>query len=365
VAYLTHSQYGRNGNEIAKNNSSKKYTGRSLGKPSTVDRDYTEKGTCKYNEKEKVTVAKEGTGESVSVRVTNDATNAWSNTAGVWSSNINGQSNGSTILSMEFTLATTGVLNFEYSVSSQSTQDIMSYTIQKEGTTILEGEKISGTSRGTIEETLKYEEKAHILEAGNYTILFQYKKNRTVNLGLDKGYVRNVEVLDGIETREEVIGEGGVLAATTGNIYGIYDLSGSGAELVAAWNAEVENTYNSIRLYGEGVTNENGESTKYVTAYHNASTTSKPSNTTCILGDATYEVPSWFSDAETCVTTTRPFFSRGAAYGNSTAAGVFAVQNTEGMNSGGNTFRIVLPRSLIAKQRKSYVVQEIVLCSFL
>ena len=58
VAYLTQSKYGKYGNkdytgankEVYKNDSSSYYTGRSLGKPSTIVDEYSPNGTCKYDE---------------------------------------------------------------------------------------------------------------------------------------------------------------------------------------------------------------------------------------------------------------------------------------------------------------------------
>jgi len=60
TAYLTHSQYGRNQNEIAKNDSSARYTGRSLGKPSTARDENSVEGTYTYNVIEGMTASTTG-----------------------------------------------------------------------------------------------------------------------------------------------------------------------------------------------------------------------------------------------------------------------------------------------------------------
>jgi len=171
VAYLTHSQYGRNGNEIAKNDSSGYYTGRSLGSPSTESKQYSTQGTYKYN--------------------------------------------------------------------------------------VVEG----------------------------------------------------------------------MLASTSGNIYGIYDTSGGLWEYTAAW--DTESTNGAISSYGSSFASEKGESTKYATVYHNGTINAYPTKEKCILGDATYETLSWFDDKGYCVSDTKPFFIRGGFYSDTTDAGVFTSNNDD------------------------------------
>ena len=232
VAYLTQSIYGRCTNsttctEVYKNNSSGYYTGRSENRPS--DNVYTYEGTYVYNQnKEEITIAG---GTNITPIITNDTTYPWTNNNGVYSSGNSAQDDTTSTLTYTFTLTDKGVVSFDYSVSSENSWDKMKYTISKDSTTVVTETEISGTSRGTIESSLKYESKVHVLEAGTYTLIFIYSKDGSSNIGLDKGYVKNVKVLNGVQATEKVL-PGGQNASTTGTIYGIYDMSGGASEYV-------------------------------------------------------------------------------------------------------------------------------------
>ena len=107
----------------------------------------------------------------------------------------------------------------------------------------------------------------------------------------------------------------GVLASTTGNIYGIYDMSGGAWEYVSAFNNKSSKQSLS---YGSPFTNVN-TNTKYVTLYSNETETifgdfsvGKVSKT----GDAiqevwTFDAYSWFKDYAHYPNIEYPFFSRG------------------------------------------------------
>ena len=93
--------------------------------------------------------------------------------------------------------------------------------------------------------------------------------------------------------------------SSTGNVYGIYDLSGGAIEAVAGY-------YNgSTRLdlinYGGTFASQGGSSTKYATAYTGTSV-----STAYKYGDANYETSGWHSDVARFVSSNSPFF-RGAA----------------------------------------------------
>ena len=94
--------------------------------------------------------------------------------------------------------------------------------------------------------------------------------------------------------------------SSTGNVYGIYDLSGNAYEYVAA-------AYSNRSEIG--TTNE---STKYATVYSGTN-----ENTDYKYGDATYETSGWNSDSATFVNSNNPFFSRGGGFLNGDSAGVF------------------------------------------
>jgi len=138
----------------------------------------------------------------------------------------------------------------------------------------------------------------------------------------------------------------GMLASTSGNIYGIYDISGGAYEYTAAWNTDAGDTNNYISSYGSSFASKKEKSTKYATAYHNETDNYSATSANCILGDATYETYNWFSDYSHCVNSTKPFFSRGDNYKFGMSAGVFYSFECVGYSSGYDSFRIVVPRHL-------------------
>ena len=150
--------------------------------------------------------------------------------------------------------------------------------------------------------------------------------------------------------------------SSTGNVYGIYDLSGNAWERVAVFNSVDTSGYFSS--YGwttaTGLTTESA-STKYATKYNN--TTSSYSENKIIytvgkVGDATKEVNTggsrninntsiynnWFSDSPGLAGSGRPFFERGGSYDSGSAAGVFCSGYTDGYSSSYYSFRAVLSR---------------------
>jgi len=141
----------------------------------------------------------------------------------------------------------------------------------------------------------------------------------------------------------------GMLASTTGNITGIYDLSGGAWEYTAAWDTNSTSSY--ISSNGSSFASQGGSSTKYATAYHNGTTSYYPTSSRCILGDATYEVNvnpgnsyyEWFNDYSGCAYSTHPFFIRGGFYGYTTSAGVFYSSSSGGSSDTYGSFRVVVP----------------------
>jgi hypothetical protein len=150
--------------------------------------------------------------------------------------------------------------------------------------------------------------------------------------------------------------------STTGNVYGVYDMSGGADERVAAFNSEDSNNYFSTYGWstatGLAVTSN---STKYATKYTNTSTSDSGNSivyTYGKVGDATKEVNkggaysktsttyycNWFSVGSYFVRSDIPFFDRGGVYMNglSAVAGLFCSCCTSGGKSSGDSFRVVL-----------------------
>ena len=113
--------------------------------------------------------------------------------------------------------------------------------------------------------------------------------------------------------------------SSTGNVYGIYDLSGNAVEYVAAGYS------NRSEI---GTTNG---STKYATVYNGTSASSAYK-----YGDATYETSRWNSDGAFFVNSNYPFFHRGGDYSDDDRAGVFFFDRYNGNAGGSLSFRLAL-----------------------
>ena len=122
----------------------------------------------------------------------------------------------------------------------------------------------------------------------------------------------------------------GVLASSTGNVYGIYDLSGGAYEYVAGY-------YKAGDFSDADSTFTTGTSDAYSTAY-----TGTTENSYYKYGDATYETSGWQSTIAKFVGSTSSFFTRGGYYSVGADAGVFNFDNYYGSIGSGNSFRVCL-----------------------
>lgn len=144
----------------------------------------------------------------------------------------------------------------------------------------------------------------------------------------------------------------GANASTTGNIYGVYDLSGGANEYVAAFNTKDDpGRYSS---YANSFASIMGESDEYATKYDNQ-TSSVSGHKTIFnvgkVGDATKEVSrvggdsststtnknNWFEDSPYVCGPKRPFISRGSAYNSGASSGLFFSNYNQGF--GGNAYQ--------------------------
>ena len=127
--------------------------------------------------------------------------------------------------------------------------------------------------------------------------------------------------------------EKGVLASSTENVYGIYDLSGSAWEYVAGYYSGAESDYlNSGSSFTSTKTSD-----QYSTVYNGTSYSSS-----FIYGDATYETAGWFSDYVDFVDSKVPFFLRGGHYNDETLAGAFYFNKGSGYSYSYSGFRACL-----------------------
>ena len=163
--------------------------------------------------------------------------------------------------------------------------------------------------------------------------------------------------------------EVGYLASTTGNISGIYDMSGgvweyvmgvmvdANGNVLTGRNASLNSGFSGG--YGEGGSTSSGyswPSDKYYDKYTYG--TNYAEYTRGYFGDATFEIgpfksviyaddrvrqiSSWYKDYACFVYNVRPWFSRGGAYSAGTDSGVFAVGLYGGATDGGVGFRLIL-----------------------
>ena len=145
-------------------------------------------------------------------------------------------------------------------------------------------------------------------------------------------------------------GEKGVLASTTGNVYGVYDMSGGAWEYVMGNMSSTADTYT---FYG----NESGfasswyndySNQKYVNTYANGTTyNNQGAYNRGRLGDATGEVVAssgsgWYSDYAYFPYSSEPWFVRGGYYGYGSNAGVFNFRYAYGLADGGYSARAAL-----------------------
>ena len=130
----------------------------------------------------------------------------------------------------------------------------------------------------------------------------------------------------------------GVNASTTGNIYGVYDMSGGALEYVMG------NYNDTISSAGFSSMPE----AKYYDKY--TGTNSRSDFTKYHLGDATKETlkaksegtNAWYQDYSYSVYSSFPWVGRGGNYGSGTTAGVFGFSDHSGVGSSDYSFRVVL-----------------------
>ena len=144
----------------------------------------------------------------------------------------------------------------------------------------------------------------------------------------------------------------GVKASTTGNVYGVYDMSGGSWEYVAAY---VNNGNDNLTIYGSSLVNGDAK-TKNVYTMGSGDTRQANYNANASkYGDAAYETSSgtynasgdsdsqsWYADYSYFPYSGWPFFYRGGFYGDATGAGVFFFYYDSGSWSSAVSFRPVL-----------------------
>ena len=118
--------------------------------------------------------------------------------------------------------------------------------------------------------------------------------------------------------------------SSTGNVYGIYDLSGNVYEYVAGY-------YTGGSDLTSGSSFADGTSDAYSTAYSETRASSAYK-----YGDATYETSGWNSDFAYFVIPFVPFFERGGWYYDEADAGVYNFSSSGGGSYSNRSFRVCL-----------------------
>ena len=139
---------------------------------------------------------------------------------------------------------------------------------------------------------------------------------------------------------------------TTGNITGIYDLSGGAYERTAGY---INNNNPNLTNYGKQLINEGeiGKSNKYKTVYaYNASADSDVNNYNIEenkkrVGEAIWETSqsgsgpnSWDEDYSGFPYASSPFSIRGGFFNGNTGAGSFCFDGTNGVSHANDSFRV-------------------------
>ena len=131
-------------------------------------------------------------------------------------------------------------------------------------------------------------------------------------------------------------------ASTTGNIYGIYDMSGGAYDRVMA--NLVRPGFSSVGSSGfplHGTLPGGNNGSKYYDKYSESNSTNAASSNS-IKGDATYETIGWYSDYNSFMNTSNPWIIRGADYNDNTSAGIFNSLRDHGDESYYISWRTVL-----------------------
>ncbi len=140
--------------------------------------------------------------------------------------------------------------------------------------------------------------------------------------------------------------DNGQQASTTGNVYGVYDMSGGAWERTASY---VDNGHDSLTTYGTSILSADSKyKDMYVVHVTDVGQYNYEANAG-IFGDAVYETSSsggdftsWFTDYSNKPFSSTPWFNRGGLYYNGAYAGLFHFYRTGGNVHSGSSFRPVL-----------------------
>ena len=139
-------------------------------------------------------------------------------------------------------------------------------------------------------------------------------------------------------------GESGVKASTTGNVYGVYDMSGG------SYENTMGNSVNESNQFYPSISQSWSNITYPLSKYYDSYTynDSETAYTRGRLGDATREMAptgirgNWYSDSAVFLDTYHPWFKRGGYYDYGTDAGAFDFYPHNGDAYNDSSFRVSL-----------------------
>ena len=135
--------------------------------------------------------------------------------------------------------------------------------------------------------------------------------------------------------------------STTGNVYGVYDMSGGAWEYVAGY---VNNGNGNLTSYGSSLVNGDAKTKNVYTKASTDNNTNNYNQNASKYGDAVYETSangntsngSWYGDYSYFPSSSVPFFVRGGGCSSGSNAGVFAFSDFAGSTYSDISFRPVL-----------------------
>ncbi len=153
---------------------------------------------------------------------------------------------------------------------------------------------------------------------------------------------------------EDYTSTNGLKTSTTGNITGVYDMSGGSWDYVmgvltddeglprSGWTTSYNSGFNGV-LYGGGTVSDGKDlpDAKYYDLYTSMDPISACNGQVC-YGHALSETGGWYLDNSKFVDSPEPWFGRGGSCTNYYNSGVFSSLDINGATFNSNTFRLVL-----------------------
>ena len=143
-----------------------------------------------------------------------------------------------------------------------------------------------------------------------------------------------------ITDRGDGTGSCGAGASTTGNITGVYDMSGGAVECTMGYLTTASSTWGAASS-GNNAGFTSAPDSKYYDSYTSTTATTACNGGIC-YGHALSETSGWYSDLAGFVSANNPWFPRGGVYSRSTFAGVFLLLSSNGNASSSSASRSVL-----------------------